>query len=213
MTPRCHPDEALLQDYASGALPTAAGLTVSAHLDFCPACRRLVSQFEEAGGEMLHGLSGSPLSPGALGATMSKLDKPEGLERRHTPSYFLGSELPLALKAIGIGRRRWLGRGAWVAHTNASTAHGWRCFLLSLPPGGRLPAHSHGGPELTVVLQGTFHDGQDQRRPGDFIAADRSVEHQIVVGPEGRCACLISVQGPIRWRNPWVAATRPLTGI
>lgn len=212
MTRLSHPCEALLADYASGALPTAAGLTVSAHLDVCAECRGSVNRFAETGGALLGALPDAPLAPGALADTLARLGEPTH-PVRVTAVGIPGVNLPPAVQAIGVGARRWFGRGAWAAHTNASRTDGWRSFILSLPPGGRLPAHGHGGMELTVALHGTFADDQGWHGPGDFVTAANGVEHEIVVGAESRCVCLVSTQGPLRWRNPWLGVLRPLTGI
>ncbi|WP_309642965.1 ChrR family anti-sigma-E factor [Phenylobacterium sp.] len=212
MTNRTHPSEVLLADYASGALPTAAGLTVSAHLSSCAACAGKVDQLVEAGGVLLSGLPDAPLARGALAATLARLDSPAA-QPAPPQKGLTGVDLPAVVLAVGFGPRRWFGRGAWVAHTKASTAHGWRSFILSLPAGGRLPAHGHRGLELTAVLQGAFADDTGWHGPGDFVTADHAVEHDIVVSAQGRCVCLVSTQGPFLWRNPWLGALRPLTGL
>ena len=53
MTISHHPGEALLLDYASGALGEGWSLAIAAHLALCPDCRRLQADMEAIGGALL----------------------------------------------------------------------------------------------------------------------------------------------------------------
>jgi putative transcriptional regulator len=59
--------------------------------------------------------------------------------------------------------------------------------LLHIEPGGSVPEHTHKGFELTVLLEGSFHDDHDKYVKGDFIMLDSSHQHH-PVSPEG-CLC------------------------
>ena len=48
MSVRHHPADAVLADYASGALKPGFDLVVAAHLERCPVCRATVRLFEDA---------------------------------------------------------------------------------------------------------------------------------------------------------------------
>jgi putative transcriptional regulator len=211
--PVFHPTEALLTDYATGDLPTAAGLPISAHLDVCPSCRAEIRRVTELCGAMLADEADTELSPGVLDAVMARLDE---VERAETPRRRLnpaGLRLPRAVAAIGVNRRRWFGRGAWVAHTQASRAHGWRSFLLRLPARGSLPIHHHEGEELTFVIQGRFTDGSEWFGPGDIALGTGPTPHGLRVSDDAPCICLVASQGRMRWRNPLIGALRPITRI
>lgn len=213
MIPVFHPTEALLIGYATGDLPTAAGLPISAHLDVCPSCRAEVRRVTELCGAMLADEAAPDLSHGVLDAVMARLDEVEVVEtpqRRKNPT---GIQLPRAVAALGVDRRRWFGPGAWVAHTQASRAHGWRSFLLRLPAGGRLPVHHHEGEELTFVIQGRFTDGSDWYGPGDIALGTGPTPHGLRVSDDEHCICLVASQGRMRWRNPLIGALRLITRI
>ncbi len=70
-----------------------------------------------------------------------------------------------------------LGRGAY--HIKIKTGDADTSVrLLRIPAGKPVPEHSHGGRELTLVLKGSFYDGQGRFARGDLEEADQDVEHQ-----------------------------------
>ena len=59
--------------------------------------------------------------------------------------------------------------------------------LLQIEPGGSVPEHTHKGFELTVLLDGSFHDEQGEYVKGDFIMLDRSHQHHPI--SDNGCLC------------------------
>lgn len=212
MSPRHHPSTPLLVSYAVGELPTAGGLPISAHLEHCATCRATVrAATEQAGAALVEGAE-ARLSPGLLDAVMARLDEPGAPARQPSRAT---DELPLprALAMIGVRRRRWFGVGAWVAHARVSEAYGWKSFILTLPAGGKLPAHSHEGEELIFVLKGRFTDGANWYEAGDIAVGSGEAVHRLQATNDAPCTCLVGLQGALRWRNPATALLKPLTGI
>ena len=60
-----------------------------------------------------------------------------------------------------------------------------------------MPAHSHGGLELTLVLQGSFDDETGHFGPGDVEIADEMLEHTPIAGPGTPCIALAASGFPI----------------
>ena len=85
--------------------------------------------------------------------------------------------------------------------------------LLRIPAGRPVPAHSHGGLELTLVLSGAFTDGDTLFAAGDLEEADESVTHQPHAVPGEDCICLAVTDAPLRFKSPIVRAIQPLLGI
>lgn len=82
--------------------------------------------------------------------------------------------------------------------------------LLYIPPGRAVPQHSHGGLELTLVLQGSFADSEGRFGAGDVETAHDDIDHQPVAGPEAPCICLAATDAPLRFRAMIPRLLQPL---
>ena len=76
MTPAHHPSEAILADYASGALADGPSLVVAAHLESCSSCRRATRLFEAVGGELLEQAAPAAMQADALALALARIDRP-----------------------------------------------------------------------------------------------------------------------------------------
>ncbi|WP_246024169.1 ChrR family anti-sigma-E factor [Azospirillum ramasamyi] len=209
--PSHHPGDTLLIDYAGGALSEGASLAVATHLAFCPACRHEVAEMEAIGGVLLDELEPEPLSDGCLEALMARLDHEQPAPCRPAPKPPAErSRYPEPLRSYLRGRLDRNGRiaeGGW-----RFLQPGMRCIdLLSGPDGTTrlirmkggvgVPQHTHGGIELTVVLEGGFSDEFGAFLPGDLAIGDPSLVHRPVSDPEG-CLCLATTIGGLRLTGP-----------
>ncbi len=202
MSARSHPSATRLLNFATGHLPMAPAITVSAHVDGCESCRARISAFEHAEGRRMELSAPAPMSHDALECLLARAaDDPAAQSATAPPSSeFLGDvRLPRAAANTGFRRRRWLTAGLWAARMNGPRDAEWRTFLLRAPAGTRIPNHEHHGAELIAVLSGSLRDS-GTFGAGDFVENDFHV-HEMVVSQHGPCACLISTQGPIKWRG------------
>jgi putative transcriptional regulator len=69
--------------------------------------------------------------------------------------------------------------------------------LLQIQPGGGVPEHTHKGFELTLLLEGSFHDEQGEYVKGDFIMLDASHQHH-PISEEG-CLCYTVANDALRF--------------
>jgi putative transcriptional regulator len=120
-------------------------------------------------------------------------------------------KLPFAAARAGVGLRRWLAPGLWAAPVQAAVHDDWRSFVLRAPARTVIPTHGHHGGELIAVLSGSFLD-ESLYGAGDFAESVANSEHALRVSADGPCACLIAVQGRIKWHG-WSRMIRPLLGI
>lgn len=202
MTPKHHPTEAILADYAGGALRPAFAAVVAAHLETCAHCRTQVSALEAAGGELIEGLTPSPLTDGALDRVMA------GIERPIVKS--LGAQPTTA--RIPFGRELWIGPGMGIR--KAKLATGDLLYLLRLPGGLSTIPHGHEGIEYTAVLKGAFDDGYGVFAAGDFgEMVEGEDEHKPSVLPGSECICLIASERPMRVRTFFGHLVHRLTGV
>ncbi len=216
-----HPSDELLLDYAAGSLREGWSIAIATHLALCPHCRNQVDVMESIGGcmldniespsmtgqgydDLLHRLEGLPQeAPAAAGTVSEKTgDRPVFPEPLRG---YLGCDLDSV---------RWqrLGRGAYQVlvptQENDSVVR-----LLRIPAGRPVPAHTHGGLELTVVLQGAFSDATGEFGRGDIQEADETLQHQPHAAPGADCICLAVTDAPLQFNSLIVRMLQPILNI
>lgn len=190
------PDE-MLAAYASGSLPHAFAVVVASHVSMCDECRAGLEAHELVGGALLESETGVALSDGLKTDVLAELDQPF----RPEPVYERSGVLPGPVMAALKGRPpRWKKLGMGVCQDILSEGEGGSVRLLFIPPGQAVPDHSHGGLELTLVLQGSFHDETGQFGVGDLEVADEDLEHTPVANAGDTCICLAATDAPLRFR-------------
>ena len=200
-----HLDDATLMSFAAGALPAALAAVAAAHLAMCARCRSDVVALEGVGAALLTAL---PVARMERAEPEFAPCPPPSQQRREAP---MRSPTPLArLLPLGLDAVRWrrLGLGLW--HHRLPVKGSGALGLLKVAPGRIVPAHGHGGAELTLVLRGSFHDTTGRYRTGDVADLDESVEHEPVADPGPDCVCLFASETPARFRgliprlmHPW----------
>lgn len=186
----------LLLAHAAGRLPEPVGLVVATHLALAPEQCRIFQEYEALGGAMLEDLPPAELGAGALERLMARLD--DSVEHTQPPP---GGELPAPLCAYVQGS---LADLPWRHFGGISEARlplddeTYRTRLIRLRAGRSVPRHTHDGRELTVVLEGAFHDGLESYAVGDIAIADPDVEHQPRAMGDEDCLCLTVTDAPLR---------------
>ena len=66
-------------------------------------------------------------------------------------------------------------------------------------PGVRVPAHTHGGREATLVLAGEMRDGAQVLGRGDVALADERHDHAPEIVGATTCICLLVLTGRMRF--------------
>lgn len=193
-----HPSDQTLGAFASGTLDTGRHVVVSAHIEMCPSCQRMVAALDRLGGARLAQLPGTALASDALDKALSRLSEPPSAPPvAPRPE----SDLPVRIAALApytLGRWRWIGWGVHTRTASVPEPGGARVFLLKAAPGTRLPYHTHTGTELTLILQGAFTHAGGRFGVGDLDDADETVLHQPIVEPGEDCICLVAMRGQLR---------------
>jgi len=188
-----HPSEALLVDYASGAMGAAQALVLAAHVHACPRCRAEVEALEGVGGALLEGLPDEALSEDALEQVLARLEQPAPppapVVTTTQPADWIRVSPEVAEAAK---RKRWLAPGVWVAPIDTGTEGGPLSYLLGVGARLRMPVHTHRGCELTLVLKGAFRDGREVYAAGDLAEADDDIQHSPAIMGQGECVCLVA---------------------
>lgn len=226
MSIRHHISDMLLLDYASGNLSEGWSLAVATHLALCPNCRRRLDAMEGAAGALLdkivadHPVSGSdwdkmqariacePVS----GVIERKPDVAGPQDRSHTTGV-----IPEPLRSYlggDVENLKWraLGRGAFqIRIDTGDTATQVR--LLKIPAGKPVPEHTHDGRELTLVLAGSFTDGEDLFARGDLEEADGDLLHTPTATEGEDCICLAVTEAPLKFSSWIVRLIQPILKI
>ncbi|WP_168075866.1 ChrR family anti-sigma-E factor [Caulobacter sp. SSI4214] len=195
MSARRHPSEERLLAFAAGTLSVPEAVVVATHLALRPETRAWAELGEAVGGAMLDDLAPSGLEPDALDDVMARLDDASDIAtpvpRTADPS------LPAPLRGFALGTWRWLGPGVHVRDVLGPRDGDCRVILLRIAPGQSAPRHTHGGVELTCVIEGAYatEDGVFSR--GDFEEADPNVTHQPRVVSSAPCLCVAALDGQI----------------
>ena len=85
-------------------------------------------------------------------------------------------------------------------------------WLLSIAPGTTIPHHTHGGAELTLVLEGSYSDELGRFQIGDLADLDTSVHHQPVADSDGPCICLNATDECLQISGAYSRILQPFVG-
>ncbi len=200
--PTHHPSEAMLLDCAAGAAAAPFELLIASHLAMCPLCAGEVALLERVGGVMLDDLAPEPINDESLAAVMARLEQPEPApqvaDQGKSKADF---SLPPPLSRIidgPVDQLPWKRRGGIREIELLINEEGYRSRLYWIDAGTTIPAHTHGGTEMTLVLRGAFHDRNAVYRAGDVAEADGEVDHSPITDGDEDCLCLAVTDAPLR---------------
>ncbi len=218
MSVKHHLSDDLILAHGTGELDEATSLLVATHMALCPTCRAALEAAETMGGVLLEDLPEAEVGETELDAILTRIDRIELPAPTDAQSKLRKAPaLPRPLRDYAGGdvdTIKWEGVGGRVRQfllpTGSSEA---KARLLKIPAGAKVPEHSHGGLELTLVLSGSFYDDGAWFRRGDVEEADASIEHQPVAGPECPCICMAVTDAPLRFRGLLPRLAQPLLRI
>lgn len=223
MTQRGHVlDDTWYLDYAAGALASEAeDVLVRSHIELNDDAEARLARLDQIGGSLLEHLPIGEALPFSADDLLDLADATEGevveFALPAAPDALSDVDIPPALAAYlartGV-KVKWefLGPGLRKAVLWRGDADE-RLWLLKAEPGVSIPHHGHNGSELTLVLKGSFWDGEQEYRRGDVEEAHPDIEHDIRIDPSGICVCLALTCGKLRFDNPLLRAFQVFTGL
>lgn len=200
MTEQLSHDE-LLMAHAAGRLPEPVALIVATHLALSPSARERYRQFETLGGVLLEELQPTSLADDAWQRLVARLDDPPTLEPPASTPPAAATNLPRPLRdylPAPLEALRWRNYGSAAEFELPLRVPGFRTTLIRVRAGRMVPQHTHEGNELTLVLEGAFHDKIGHYRRGDLAIADGSVNHRPRADDDQDCLCLAVTDAPLR---------------
>jgi putative transcriptional regulator len=141
---------------------------------------------------------------------MARLDEAEA-PKQSLPGFLSQFEIPRALAARKISRRRFVTPSIWFAPVEAGPDP-VRTYLVFAKAGTVLAEHRHRGREFTQVLKGAFADVTGTYGAGDFALTDDALCHTPAATAEGDCLCLISAEAPMRLTSLPARLVQAMTG-
>ncbi|WP_137129648.1 ChrR family anti-sigma-E factor [Rhizobium sp. FY34] len=221
-----HISDALLLDYASGNLSEGWSLAVATHLALCPNCRRTLDAMEGAAGALLDKVVGEhPVTSNDWEAMKARIacepvaTAPARVAEKPVsrPSADATAVLPEPLRSyVGsdVSGLKWraLGRGAYQIRIDTGDP-ATQVRLLKIPAGKPVPEHTHVGRELTLVLSGSFRDGDDLFQRGDLEEADGNLLHTPTATEGEDCICLAVTEAPLKFSSWVVRMIQPILKI
>lgn len=212
-----------LAAYAAGSLPAAMALVVACHTEACAHCRKELRHAEALGGQMLERLPVKPVSTSAREAMLSMLDnQPEPATSPRPASAAQqvplneGVLLPRALKNLlqidHYNQLKWRKLAPGIEKVELPLTEG-RSFMLRIGAGLAMPVHTHKGSELTLIMQGGYHDVLGSFNVGDIADLDGSVEHQPMAFEDEPCICLAGMDGGLKFRGLIPTLMKPFIGL
>jgi putative transcriptional regulator len=216
--PAHHLDDATLLSYSAGALSSAMTHVAAAHIESCQHCRDTLRDADQIGGALLQQQRPMAATPSARDAMLVLLEtdqpKSEAVVDDVMPA-FDADRLPTSLHpwfGQSIRALRWRRVAPGVQRIRAKGVSGGELMLLRTAPGSRMPLHSHGGNELTMILQGSYDDVLGHFAPGDVADLDGETEHQPVTSAGVPCICVAATDAPLVFSNWLARSLQPVFG-
>lgn len=216
--PAHHLDDATLLSYSAGALSSAMTMVAASHIENCQHCRDSLSDADQIGGSLLQQQRPTTAPESAREAMLAMLDTDAPVIGPMVDDVVAPADadrLPTALHpwfGKSIRALRWRRVAPGVQRIRASGVSGGDLMLLRIAPGSRLPLHSHGGNELTMILQGAYDDVLGHFGPGDVADLDGEIEHQPVTSPGVPCICVAATDAPLVFSNWLARSLQPVFG-
>ena len=213
LQPDYHPDDATLMSFSNCSLDRSFSILVSCHLLHCARCRSRLRQAEQLGAELLQRLQPEAVSAQCKQQLLARLDLPDlqptgsiaATESSNAEPQTSADLIPAPLRnwhAFDFDTLVWK-RIAPGIRQHKIAIPGGHLSLLRIAPGTSIPAHGHGGSELTLILRGSYSDEIGRFKPGDVADLDDEVEHQPIADRNQDCICLVATDAPLRFHD-WV---------
>lgn len=199
----------LYSAYAAGCIDPAFAMMLEAQSLMRGDVRSSVAVSEMIAGSFFEAAPAARMSEGALERTMAMIDAlevPEELQRAAGKS--AGDalsellELPEPVRSAALdaaGRHGWQMLGLGLKRLKLDVGSSMDVELYRIAAGSRIPRHSHGGNEFTMVLAGGFSDERGAYGPGDVCLNGPNDTHQPVADEDEVCYALAVRDGGLRF--------------
>ena len=199
--------DALLLDYATGALSRPLEILVETHLAMNEESSQSMRMLMQLGGILLEDCEPVSLSEGALENVMSQLgrhdtDTHKDSAKIHSHNEWLPRPVANYVPSADC-KKSWRRAGIGIMEADIDFGEtGGQAKIYRIAPGTAVPIHTHTGAEVTLVLSGGFTDETGSYGPGDISIQEAGGEHQPVADDDGECIVYAVNEGQIRLTGP-----------
>ena len=199
--------DALLLDYATGALSRPLEILVETHLAMNEESSQSMRMLMQLGGILLEDCEPVSLSEGALENVMSQLgrhdtDITKDSAKIHSHNEWLPRPVANYVPSADC-KKSWRRAGIGIMEVDIDFGEsGGQAKIYRIAPGTAVPIHTHTGAEVTLVLSGGFTDETGSYGPGDISIQEAGGEHQPVADDDGECIVYAVNEGQIRLTGP-----------
>lgn len=196
------PLDALLADYAAGRLSPNLHALMEAHLVLSGQHRGYVHALEAAVAEDV--VAAPPIALPRRAAILERIMSEQAAPAR--PAAPLPPDvLPSPLRRIighDLADVPWRSVMPGLKEFSVPSREGEEANLLWIKAGRRMPAHTHEGSEVTLVLKGAFRDVTGRYGRGDIAVADGELDHRPTAEEGEDCICFAVTDAPLRLTGP-----------
>lgn len=209
--------DTLLAQYAAGSLSKPAKVLVESHLELKPENRRFVSELETIGGLSLEQLVPVDMADNqsALMRIMNSSPDVANDIQKLFPSDDQAINLPQSLRSfIGcdVEDIPWRTKLPGFKEYELGEMDGCHVSMFWIRAGRTMPAHTHDGCELSIVLDGAFTDERGIFGKGDISIADASVDHRPKAHDERPCIGFAVLDERVKLTGSWGQLISDLIG-
>ncbi|WP_104028118.1 ChrR family anti-sigma-E factor [Vibrio jasicida] len=198
-----HPDNNLLEAYASGSIDAVSGLVVATHLETCSKCRAYVNQLEAAQADVV--IESSVMEydvefDSMFNDIITAEPKSDSIIIKDVARVAVAGrdfKLPKTLSRFSDLVGEWKSYGGKVYSAQIDLGEDARVNLMYISEDVRIPQHTHKGQESTLVLHGGFSDEDGHYEVGDVLVRDASVKHSPFTKAGEDCLCLTVLTEPM----------------
>ncbi|MCA0934715.1 ChrR family anti-sigma-E factor [Vibrio alginolyticus] len=197
-----HPDNKLLEAYASGSIDAVSGLVVATHLETCSKCREYVNRIEAEQADVVSDVPCAyiPEFDDMFNNIVTAPMMRDSVILRDTATVSVAGktfELPKTLSRFSDLVSSWRSYGGKVYSAQIELGEDARVNLMYIGENVRIPQHTHKGLESTLVIHGSFSDEDGDYAEGDLMIRDASVKHSPYTKSGEDCLCLTVLTEPM----------------
>lgn len=199
----------LYSAYAAGCIDPAFALMVEAQSLMRSDVRASVAMSEMISGSFLDSAPPARMSDGVLDRTLARIDALEAApEKQRAAGKAAGDaiseilSLPEPVRGAAIdaaGKQGWQMMGIGLKRLKLDVGSSMEVELYRINAGSKIPRHSHGGNEFTMVLSGGFSDERGTYGPGDVCVNGPADTHQPIADEDEVCYALAVRDGGLHF--------------